>query len=127
MTGVIGACGLALSAGLLALLLSEIGYKGAKLLTVTAAFLLLAVAMERISDILCILSPYMDRDEFKEPIRLTLKVVGVGYAVGICRDTVDELGHKALGGALVTVGRLEILLIVAPKIVEVVRLAASLI
>ena len=127
MTGLIGACGLALSAALLSLLLSEIGYKGARLLSITAAFLLLTLGLDRISDMLRMLSPLMDREEVKEPVRLALKVVGVGYAVGICRDTVEEMGHKSLASALMTVGRLEILTIVTPKILEVVRLAASLI
>ena len=78
MTGLIGACGLALSAALLSLLLSEIGYKGVRLLSITAAFLLLTLALDRISDIVRMLSPLMDREEVREPVRLALRLSASG-------------------------------------------------
>ena len=127
MTAVLGACGIALSAAILALLLSEIGYHGGRLIGISATVLILIVAIGRISDILSLFNPLLSGEEIKEPIRLGLKVVGVGYTVGVCRDMVEEMGHKSLAGALMTLGRVEILLIVAPKIIEVVRLAMSLI
>ena len=127
MTGVLGACGIALCAAFLSLMLSEIGYHGGRLVGASASILIFILALGRLSEILSMLDPLLSADEIKEPIRLALKVVGVGYTVGVCRDVVDEMGHKSLANGLVTVGRLEILLIAVPEIIEVVRLAASLI
>lgn len=123
----LGVCGLALCAAFLSLLLSEIGYHGARLIGICASVLILIGALGQTADILSLFTPLLSDSEIEEPIRLCLKIVGVGYTVGVCRDIVEEMGHKSLAGSLMTVGRAEILMIAAPKIIEVVRLAASLI
>ena len=127
MKETLGVCGVAIAAAFLALLLSEIGYKGARLLSVAASVILFTVALAQISDILSLLDPILSAENIKEPVRLSLKVVGIGYTVGVCRDAVDDLGHKSLASSLMTVGRLEILAVVVPEIINIVRLASSLI
>jgi hypothetical protein len=114
-------------AAFLSLVLAEVGYKGARLIGTLASISLFLLAMSEISELLMLFSPLLSAESIKSPIKLALKVVGVGYTVGICRDTVEELGQKGLAGALMTVGRIEILLLAAPEIIRTVRLALSLI
>ena len=56
-----------------------------------------------------------------------LKIVGAGYLFGICSDIAAELGEPLVSKGLLTVGRVEILLIAMPYFVGAVQLGAELV
>ena len=54
------------------------------------------------------------------------KVVGIGYLTGITADICRELEAGAVSGAVVLVGRIEIIAVVLPFFGEIMRLGGEL-
>ena len=118
------ACGGALIAAVVGFVLSELGFRGKRGVSslVIIIFLLFFVDMaeDAVSQILAV-----PIDEGREAINTALKIVGIGHAFNICADVCTELSETGLATALTVVGRLEILLMVLPKAVDLIEYSAS--
>lgn len=118
-------CGGALLAAIVGFVLSELGFRGKRVVSsfVIIIFLLFFVdaAADAVSMILAI-----PIDEEREAINVALKIVGVGHAFNICADVCAELSETGLATALALVGRIEILLIVLPEAMGFVEYSLSI-
>ncbi len=75
------------------------------------------------------LSPLLDffeRAGLSEPVRLVLKVLGVGYLTEIGADVCRELGAESLASRLSLFGRMEIFLLSLPSLEKLFEAALSL-
>ena len=118
-------CGGALLAAIVGFVLSELGFRGKRVVSsfVIIIFLLFFVdaAADAVSMILAI-----PIDEEREAINVALKIVGVGHAFNICADVCAELSETGLATALALVGRIEILLIVIPEAMGLIEYSLSI-
>lgn len=126
MSGVLAAAGIALAGVFLAFLLSEMGYRGARLVGVTAAVALLIYASGTMSEIIGELEWISDAAGISDVAEVALKVVGIGYVAGICYDVCLDMGQRGVAATVLTVGRVEILMVVVPIVSDILKLAVDM-
>ena len=126
MSGMIAAGGAALTGAFLSFMLSAMGYRGARLVSVSASLMLFIFAAGSIGDILDELEWVRDTEGISEIATTALKVIGIGYLGGICYDVCMDMGERGIASAVLTVGRVEILLIVAPIVSDMLKLALDM-
>ena len=126
MSGAVSAVGIALVGIFLAFILSEVGYRGARLVAVSASVILLILASGKLSELIGELGWISEAAGIGDAAATALKIIGIGYVSGICYDVCLDMGQRGVASAVLIVGRVEILLVVAPMISEVLRLAADM-
>ena len=102
----------------LVVILREVGFRGARLISLVGVVGLLSACVVGIES----LGAAFDKigqgvpDEYAVAV---MKIMGVGYASGICSDVCLELGEVGLSGAVSLFGRIEMLAISAPMAVSI--------
>ena len=124
---IVKACAFAICAAVLAVLLKEIGWRGAPLIGVVASFGVLGLLLPYLSRLGGFYSDIAEGFGLSELIKSVSKVIGIGYLGGICANACSELGESSVASSVITVARLEILVITAPYFVEIVEMGVSLI
>lgn len=109
----------------LGVLLRELGFKGARLVLLLGMISIVGASVVYISKILSLL-PGLGGENREYAVAM-LKIIGVGYAFGICSDVCAELGETSLSGAVVTFGRVEILMLSVPFVKMIVEKGIELI
>ena len=123
---IVKACAFAIGAAILSVLLKEIGWRGVPLVGVVASIGIIGLVLPYLSVLKDFYSDISDEFGLSDFVKSALKVIGVGYLGGICADVCSELGEVGAASAVVTVSRLEILILTAPYFVEVVEMGVSL-
>ena len=103
----------------LGVILRELGFKGARLVTLlgtVGAVGIAAVYVGRLSTVL----GEMGATSSEYAVAM-LKIVGLGYVFGICADICTELGDATLGSSVSLIGRLEIMVISLPYVRMIVE------
>ena len=109
----------------LGVLLRELGFKGSKLVLILGMVSIVAVSVVYIGKILS-LFPGLG-DENKGYAVAMLKMIGVGYAFGVCSDICSDLGETTLSGAVLLFGRVEIITLSLPFVKMIVEKGIELI
>lgn len=109
----------------LGVLLKELGFKGSRLVLLLGIISVLAAAVLYIGRMLTFI-PSLDGSN-KEYAVAMLKILGVGYAFGICSDVCTELGETSLANAVCLFGRIEIITLSVPFIRTIIEKGISLI
>ena len=109
----------------LGVLLKELGFKGSKLVLLLGVVSVLGATVIYIGKMLSFM-PELDSNA-KEYAVAMLKILGVGYAFGICSDVCTELGELSLAGAVCLFGRIEIIMLSVPFIKTIVEKGIELI
>jgi hypothetical protein len=65
-------------------------------------------------------------DEGRQSLTLALKIIGVGHAFNICADICSELSESGIASAVTLIGRVEILLMILPSIVDLIKYSSSI-
>lgn len=125
MTDVLKIAAYVLITVVLGFLLKELGFKGAKLLLLIGTVSVIGASVIAFGRIFSSF-PGMDADN-REYAQAMMKMIGVGYVFGICSDVCYELGEGGLGGAVVMLGRIEIITLVLPFIKRIVEKGLELI
>ncbi len=106
----------------LAFLLRELGFRGAKLVSSVAIVCTVSFAVLGIGRLASgIEAPYFG-GELEEAALLLLKIVGISYVFGISADVCREMGESGVASAMLTVGRVEILLLILPTLRKIIGL-----
>ena len=127
MSGVYGIIALSLIGAFLALVLKEIGFKGARLISAVVCVTVFFFATSGIGKIMKAVFTAADVGGVEEAAGCMMKIVGIGYVFGICSDLCREVGENGVASALQMAGRVEILLISVPFITEIIGYARELI
>ena len=122
MNDALRAVGIALIGAVLSVLLREIGFRGAKLVSVFVLVLLSAFAVYGIGRVIPSLELGYFGEQFRDTVTRVMKIIGVSYVYGISADVCSELGEGALSSAVLAVGRVEILIIILPTVAEIIGL-----
>ena len=110
---------------LLGLLLRESGFKGASLIGVVASVGIFGASVIGVERIVGALERELSFDGASELIASALRLIGVGYAFGMGADLCREVGSQSVANALLVAGRVEILLISLPHLLDLIRLVGG--
>ena len=105
--------------------LSELGFRGKKALSVLGMLLMLTAIGDGMAKLMQPVLGLCDTAGLSEAARCALKLVGAGYLFGICADIASELGESLVSKGLLVAGRVEMLLIAAPYFVGAIKLGAG--
>ena len=109
----------------LGILLRELGFKGSKLVLLLGMISIIGASVVDIGKIFSVL-PGLDGENKRYAVAM-LKIIGVGYAFGVCSDVCAELGETSLSGAVVMFGRVEILMLSVPFVKMIIEKGIELI
>lgn len=114
----------ALITAVLGVVLRELGFRGTRLVMLIGTVSLIGASVTYIGDALSLLPSVQGGGEYAVAM---LKIVGVGYAFGICSDVCRELGEGSLAAVVCLCGRVEILVLSLPYIKRIVERSVELI
>lgn len=126
MTDALRLVGIGVLAAVLGMLLSEIGFRGAKLVGICASVAILIYAVTGIGELFSGLGTHSFGEGIEEGAVLIMKIVGVGYVFGIASDVCRELGEGGLASAVLTAGRIEMFLLALPTFRKIIGLGIEL-
>ena len=103
----------------LGVVLRELGFKGAKLVLIVGMISVIGAITVYIGKLASEFAVFGEgTGAYATAI---LKIVGVGYAFGICSDICAELGEGGLASAVCLFGRVEIMAILLPFIKMIIE------
>ncbi len=127
MTGILSVVGGVVIALMTSLILGGVGFRGARLVGMLVTVLLYLVAVTGVGEICNTVLPLVEGELVGDGVRSILKIVGIGYASSFVADMCRDMGEIGVSGAVISVGRVEILLIAVPYAVRIAELAVELI
>ena len=124
MSGIkLAALGLLLS--VMAVVLKRSGFTGDRIFALISIVSIISLLSGGISRIMGagyeLMSEQVSRDA-----KAIFKIIGTGYAFGICSDACSELEERGIASAVNLAGRVEILLLALPYIEKIFSLGARL-
>ena len=108
----------------LGILLRELGFKGNKLVLLLGTVSLIGYAVIGLGDMIATLPGVLGENEVYAVAML--KIVGVGYAFGVCSDICTELGESGLSGAVTLFGKVEIMILSLPFVKNILEKSLEL-
>jgi stage III sporulation protein AD len=111
---------------ILSLLLKNFGFKGVPVFVCVGILCVLSYMSEGLFTLIPMIGDFGEKYCGDIYVKSAIKIVGIGYAVGICKDVCDELGESAVSKCVTVVGRLEIISLCTPFIAEMLESVASL-
>ncbi len=126
MTEALRTLGLAMLGAFLSFVLREVGFRGARLLSVLVIAASVLAAVSGISKLKGAVFSFPITPEIESGVSYVMRIVGVSYVFGISSDVCREIGENGIASAVLTVGRVEIILLSLPKVSEIFSIAGEL-
>lgn len=120
----IGAVGLLLA--ITAVLLRDLGWRGAAVFSAFSLVVLLSLCTEGLLALTGALSSLAKSGALTEAAEGVLKITGVGMLMGVSADICRELGENGIARGVTVAGRIEILCIALPFLQKIVALGVEL-
>lgn len=120
-------CACAILSIVVTLLVKEIGWRGAPFIAISVLLCAISLILPTLQTAKNYLFLISDSFEISEIAKTILKLIGLGYLVGIVVDILKDMGEGLIAKAVLLVGRIEIIVIVMPYFFEVVKIGVSLI
>lgn len=123
---IIKVCAIALTAGILGLILKELGFSGSRLVSVCTLVGVMLFAISRLGEVRTELLGIERLGGVGGLTKDIMKIIGVGYLFGICSDICLDLGESMLSKGLLTAGRIEIIILTIPTLKEIMKMAVEI-
>ncbi len=120
----IGAIGLLFSVA--AVLLKDLGFRGAAVFSAFAFAALLSLCIDGILSFSGALSELAEAAQIAEAAKSVLKITGIGILMGATADVCRELGEAGIARGVSLAGRLEILSVALPYLKKIIALGVEL-
>ena len=120
----IGAVGLLFSVA--AVLLKDLGFRGAAVFSAFALAALLSLCTEGILELSGTLSDIAASAQIADAAKSVLKITGISVLMGATAEICRELGEAGIARGVSLAGRLEILLIALPYLEKIIALGVEL-
>ena len=127
MTGMVEAVGCAVITVMTSLILVGLGFRGARLVGTLATVLLYLGAVIGVGEICDAVLPLATGELVGDGVRSILKIVGISYGASFGSDICRDVGEFGVSNAIITVGRVEILLVSVPYALGIAELAVELV
>ena len=119
--------GLALLGALLSFIVKTFGWRGAPLVAIAALISLMSIFASHFEKIFEIFDTVAEIGGMEEAARTLLKIIGIGYVSGISSDVCRELGEPTISSAVMLFGRLEVLVLISPMLLEILKLGLEMV
>ncbi len=119
--------GLAIVGAAMSLIIKTFGWRGAPLVTVASVLSLMLLFSSHFESIFMIFDTVSEIDNMKKATEYSLKILGIGYLAGLSADICRELGEPSIASVVLLIGRLEILVVISPMILEILSLGLELV
>ena len=120
----IGAVGLLLA--VTAVLLKDLGWRGAAVFSAFALVALLSLCTEGLLTLSGTLQTLASHAALSEAAQGVLKIVGIGFLMGVTADVCRELGENGVARGVLLAGRLEMLCVALPYLEKIIALGVEL-
>ena len=120
-------CGVAILFSVCAAIVKEVSPRGFSYVGIFGGVLLFSLALLRYSEPVSYVSRLASRTGVSEYISLVLKVLALGYGVGLSADLCRDMGEARIASSLEMVARAECLLLCMPAFTEIIELALGLV
>ena len=120
-------CGIAILLAVCAAVVKEVNPRGFSYIGILGAVMLFSFALLRYSEPITYISRLAARAGVSEYVSLVLKVLALGYGVGISADLCRDMGETRIASSLEIVGRAECLLLCMPAFTDIIDLALGLV
>ena len=117
---------IALLSAFLILVLKEMGFKGARLVSAVATVTVLFYAMQSVKELFSGIEEAARIGGVTDVSKNIMKIIGIGYIYGIASDICNDLGENGVASALKVAGRVEILLVCIPFVTRIIGTAADM-
>ena len=118
--------GFALVSAVCAFFLGELGYRGARLVSVISAVMILVFVLNKISTPITELEDMLGGVSLSDIGVTIVKIIGVGYVTGISADVCNDMGAPRIADGLSLLGRVEIFTVVLPYFKEIITVGGEL-
>lgn len=119
-------CLFALVCVLLVILLRDLGYKSAALVSVLGGIMILGATGGGLLDIFGGVGSFVELAGIGEDAKACLKAIGLGYIFGFTSEICSSVGAPLVASAVTLAGRTQIFLIAFPYIEKIAKLGAEL-
>jgi len=102
-------------------ILKELGFKGAKLISTVGIVTLSVIALDGIRSLTDSFFSGLGVSAMGDITVAVMKILGAGYVFGITSDILRDSGESGIANAILTVGRVEILLMCTPFISRLIE------
>ena len=126
MSNIWNICGVALVFAFCAMIVRETNARAFPFVGIFGGVMLLLYALSRYAAPLSYIYTLAQSTGISEYISLVLKVLAIGYAVGISSDICRDMGEARVASGIEALGRAEILLLCLPVISEAVESAVGM-
>ena len=123
---IVKVCAIALLGGTSAFILKCFGAKGAPLIAVATILTLFSLFDSYFTEIISIFDTVSGIEGVAEGSKTIVKVLGIGYLSSVSSDICREIGEGGIASVIVTVARLEALLVALPIFEDVLSFGLEL-
>lgn len=127
MNSLIQICGAAVTAALCTVILKKFSHSSGVALSAFAIVLVVVLVMKRYEAAFGKIREITDGIGFKGCQDLMLKSLGIGITVKISTDICRSLGEEGIAGGIELAGKLEILFLCFPFILELISVSSELV
>ena len=118
--------GIAALSVVLSLILRECGFRGVRLFSAVSTLAIIFVLSEGVGTAVRMLGESAEAAGVGDGAKCVLKIIGISYAFGFGADMCRELGEVGISSAVLVAGRVEIFLVGAPYLTELLSVAVGL-
>ncbi len=127
MTEAIRSVGIVLIIAILTTVLSELGFRGARLISSLGVLATVVITLYLFDDVIGALEGIIELGGIEDIANTAIKIIGIGYVYGVASDICLDLGERGIALTVLGVGRVEILLLALPSVISVVEGAIDMI
>ena len=126
MSSVLEILGIGILLSLSAVLLKDLGFRGAAVFSAFATVVILSLCSDRITALSSEISLILKNSALSEAAVGVLKITGIGVLAGACSDICAELGEGGIARAVTVAARIEILVIALPYLRRIIDLGVEM-
>lgn len=127
MSEAIRSVGIVLIIAILTTVLSELGFRGTRLISTLGVLATVVLTLYLFDDVISALEGIIMLGGIEEIANTAIKIIGIGYVYGVASDICLDLGERGIALTVLGVGRVEILLLALPSVISVVEGAVDMI
>ena len=126
MTDVLGTLAIGLLLAITAVMLKDLGWRGAAVFSAFSLVALLSMCTEGLLSLSGTLSSLASHAALSEAATGVLKITGIGFLMGVSADVCRELGENGAARGLILAGRIEMLCIALPYLEKIIAIGVEL-
>ena len=112
---------------ILSVILGELGFRGARLVSTLGTLAVVMLTLGLLGEVIKMLDGIIELGGIEDTARAAIKIIGIGYVYGVASDICLDMGERGIAVAVLGVGRVEILLLALPSVIDVVNAAVDMI